>query len=194
VDAALLAQLCIPAAGGLSAGEATMLIDDRSSGSYRADPIGNHWRLVTDTVMGGVSEGTLSPDEVAGRACLRLHGVVRLENRGGFIQAALDLDANGPLDASDYTGLVIEVFGNNESYNLHLRQSGMWLPWQAYRSTFVARPRWQTVYLPFEAFKAHRTDSRLKTNQLRRIGLVAIGRGFQADICLARIGLHRRAP
>jgi hypothetical protein len=37
-----------------------------------------HWRLVTDTVMGGVSNGQLTVEEIDGRPLLRLFCVGRI--------------------------------------------------------------------------------------------------------------------
>jgi len=172
------------------ADEALLVIDDRSSGDY-SSLAGGRWRLVTDTVMGGVSDGQLTVDVVDNRPCLRLQGTVRTENSGGFIQAALDLTEERLRNASAYDGIVIDVHGNGESYNLHLRQEGLWLPWQAFRATFTAPPEWRTVYLPFPEFLPHATGARLKPDRLKRIGLVAIGRDHVADICLGRIGYYR---
>ena len=165
-------------------------IDDRSSGNY-ATGAGSNWRLVTDNVMGGVSAGQLTVEEVGNRPCLRLRGEVSTENKGGFIQAALDLESDILRDASTYDGVVIDVYGNGETYNLHLRQDGLWLPWQACRTTFTTSREWQTHYLPFTGFLPHATRARLKPDRLKRIGLVAIGRAFTADVCLGRIGYYQ---
>ena len=67
-----------------------LIIDDRKSGDLHAT-FGNKWTLVTDGVMGGVSEGQLFTDLIEDRPCLRMRGDVRLENNGGFIQIALEL-------------------------------------------------------------------------------------------------------
>ncbi len=178
------------AGGSLMADDATLIIDDRSSGDYSTGA-GSDWRLVTDTVMGGVSNGQLTVDEIDARRCLRLRGEVRTENNGGFIQAALDLATVRVRDASAFDGVVIDVYGNGESYNLHLRQDGLWLPWQAFRATFTAPPEWQTRYLPFAQFLPHKTSASLKRDRLKRIGVVAIGRAFSADLCVGRIGYYR---
>jgi hypothetical protein len=167
-----------------------LVLDDRETGDYRSS-LGSLWRLVTDDVMGGQSRGELALDEVEGRPCLRLRGSVSLENNGGFVQAALDLTRAGQLDGSWYAGVQIEVYGNAESYNVHLRTGDTWLPWQAYRASFVAPPRWTTVRLPFTAFVPHRVDGPLDLGRLRRLGVVAIGREFQADLCVGRLALYR---
>lgn len=173
----------------VSARQFPLVLDDRSSGSLNAGN-GATWRVVTDTVMGGVSDGRLRAVEIDGRACLRLSGEVSLLNNGGFVQAALDLDAGGPLDARDYAGVEIDVFGNGEVYNLHLRTSDTRIVWQSYRAGFTTEPHWQTLRLPFAAFEPHRIDNPLDTARLRRIGLVAIGRDMRADVCLARLSLY----
>ncbi len=151
---------------------------------------GEHWRLFTDRVMGGVSSGQLTADEVSGRACLRMRGDVSLENNGGFVQVALDLGADLPPRLPGYAGIALDVYGNGERYNLHLRTEGMRYPWQSYRASFEAGPAWQTVKLPFAAFEPHRIDSALDIAQIRRMGLVAIGRAFAADLCVARVAFY----
>ena len=105
--------------------------------------------------------------------------------------AALDLESDELRHAGEYEGLVIDVLGNGEAYNLHLRQDGLWLPWQAFRASFATSQEWQTLYLPFSEFEAHATRAQLKPDRLKRIGLVAIGRDFPADVCLGRIGYYR---
>ncbi len=166
-----------------------LTIDDRASGDSRSS-LGTAWRLVSDTVMGGTSQGQLIPDTVQGRPCLRLTGHVSLENNGGFVQASLDLGADALLDASSYHGFEIEVCGNGESYNLHLRTADTVIVWQSYRVSFEALPRWQTLRLPFLAFQPYRIDVPLDLRCLKRMGLVAIGREFTADLCVGRVGLY----
>lgn len=177
----------------LMAADDTMnLIDDRQSGDLQAT-IGTQWRLITDGVMGGVSRGSLNPAEVAGRGCLRLQGEVSLENNGGFIQAALGLAPSGVLDASAWDGVELDVYGNGEAYNVHLKTSRVWLPWQHYRASFMAAPGWHTVRVPFAAFEGYRIDAELDPARLERIGIVAYGRAFTADLCIGRVAFYRDA-
>ncbi|MBK1722614.1 CIA30 family protein [Thiocystis violacea] len=152
---------------------------------------GRAWRLVTDQVMGGLSQGRLLAAELGGRPCQRMHGEVSTANNGGFVQIALDLADDGALDATGFAGLEIEVFGNGEHYNAHLRSADTRLPWQAYRARFLAEPQWHCLRLPFAAFEPHRIDRPLRVDRLRRLGLVAIGRPFQADLGVARVALYR---
>lgn len=172
------------------AGDVTGLIDARTSNDFRS-ALGTEWRLVTDGVMGGVSRGRLSTDVKEGRPCLRLSGEVSIENNGGFIQAALPLAEDGVYDASAFDGLEVAIYGNDEPYNLHLRTSDLWLPWQAYRQSFPAERQWRTVRLAFRDFTPYRTGAGLDTAKLERIGIVAIGRAFDADLCIGRVGFYR---
>jgi hypothetical protein len=152
---------------------------------------GAHWELLSDRVMGGVSTGRVGREIIHGRMAIRMQGDVSLENNGGFIQMALDLDPSGAeVDCQAFTGLEIEVAGNGEPYGLHLRTADLSRPWQSYRQSFQTEPGWQTVKLPFAGFAAHRTEAPLDTARLRRIGLVAIGRAFQADLALAAIRFY----
>jgi hypothetical protein len=170
--------------------QASLIIDDRTSGGTRAS-LGTNWRLVSDTVMGGVSRGILVPTLIAGRSCLRLTGEVSLENNGGFVQASLDLDQGGGFDASAYAGIELDVLGNGQQYNLHLRTADTRIVWQSYRASFIATPAWTTLRLPFSEFVPYRTSAALNLARLRRLGVVAIGREMQADVCIGKIALYR---
>ncbi|CAK0779300.1 CIA30 family protein [Gammaproteobacteria bacterium] len=166
-----------------------MILDDRSSDSLFANR-GACWQAITDTVMGGVSDGRLKPALIEGRPCLRLTGEISLLNNGGFVQASLDLDTAGLLDARGYTGIEIEVFGNGETYNLHLRSADTRIVWQSYRVSFQAPPCWQTLRVQFTSFQPYRIDMPLDLSKLRRLGVVAIGREMRADVCIARLSLY----
>jgi hypothetical protein len=162
----------------------TDVIDDLTQPPPRASN-GAEWELIADRVMGGVSNGPLRREIVRDREAIHMQGDVSLENNGGFLQIALDLAPDGSsIDAGRWAGIEIDVIGNDESYNLHLRTADVTRPWQSYRQSFVAKPEWQTLRLPFAEFDAHRIDAPLDLSTLRRIGIVAIGRAFHADIAI----------
>lgn len=168
-----------------------MIIDDFSNPPPLAAN-GSRWELFTDQVMGGVSGGTMAREVVLGRAAMRMQGVVSLENNGGFVQVALDLASGGSvIDASHLAGIEIDVTGNGENYNCHLRTLQTVRPWQSYRQSFQSGEGWTRVWLPFEGFSAHRIDAPLDLRSLRRIGLVAIGRAFKADLSVSRLAFYR---
>lgn len=166
------------------------IIDDRSSGSLKSN-LGIEWRLISDQVMGGVSSGKLVLDNYKGRDCLRMQGDISTENNGGFLQMSLSLSDLQDFDASSFTGIVIEVAGNDEDYNIHLRTSDLWFPWQSFRAGFRVSREWQTIHIPFDDLAAYKTSEKFRKNKLKRIGLVGIGRNFLADLCLASLRFYR---
>jgi hypothetical protein len=191
------AILALPIAGGVlslfrrSAMAAVGdIIDDLSAPHPRAAS-GAEWEFIADRVMGGVSEGSMGREIVSGRPALRMQGDVSLENNGGFLQLALDLAPDGStVDASGWTGIEIDALGNGERYNLHLRTADVTRPWQSYRQSFMASPDWRTHRLSFAAFEPHRIDAPLDVGALRRIGVVAIGRVFFADVAIGGVRFY----
>ena len=165
------------------------IIDDRSSGTL-ISALGTEWQFVADTVMGGVSSGSIDIDSHRGKKCLRLRGNVTTENNGGFVQAALSLSRDAVFDATAIDGIAFEVAGNNESYNIHLRTKGLRFPWQSYRASFIATPEWQSVRIPFSELEAYKTAQQFRKDELKRIGLLGIGRNFRADLCLGAIRFY----
>jgi hypothetical protein len=160
------------------------VIDDLSR-EAPISTIGTRWQLFTDRVMGGLSDGTMVRESVAGRPAIRMRGQVTLENNGGFVQIGLDLSPDGKaVDAGIWQGIELDVLGNGEEYGLHLRTEDLTRPWQSYRHSFRADPQWRIVQLPFRNFVPHRTDAPLDLRRLRRIGIVAIGRPFFADLAV----------
>jgi hypothetical protein len=167
-----------------------LILDD-----FRRDDLisalGTPWRGLSDRVMGGISTETIALAEIEGRRALRLSGDVRLENNGGFIQAALDLAPEGQaLDASAFTGVLLVARGNGERYGIHLRTPAGVRPWQSYRAGFIAEADWREIRLPFASFEPYRLTEPLDVCQLRRLGLVAIGRAFHADLAVSAVGLY----
>lgn len=160
------------------------VIDDLSQPAP-VTPLGTRWELLTDGVMGGLSQGRLAAEHAHGRPALHMTGHVSLANNGGFIQMALDLaPAGGTLDARRWGGIALTVSGTGEAYKMHLRTADLTRPWQSYRADFTAPVAPETIRLPFAAFTPHRTTAPLDLSRLRRIGLVAIGRAFAADLAL----------
>ena len=167
-----------------------MVIDDFTDDGL-VSKLGTRWRGVSDQVMGGISEANVSHGVIGGRPSLRMMGDVRLENDGGFIQAALDLaPAGDTIDASGFTGVRIVVRGNGEKYSIHLRTPDNIRPWQSCRAHFTTGSDWETIDLPFATFVPYRLETPLDTTRLRRIDLVAIGRAFYADLAVSELAFY----
>lgn len=174
----------------LLAQSGAMLIDDFTDKGL-VSKLGTQWRGVSDQVMGGISEASISHGVIDGRHSMRMAGHVRLENDGGFIQVALDLAPPGDtIDVSGFAGMRIIVRGNGEKYSAHLRTLDNVRPWQSYRAHFTALSDWETIDLPFEDFVPHRLETPLDKTRLRRISLVAIGRPFFANLDISELAFY----
>jgi hypothetical protein len=46
----------------------------------------------------------------------------------------------------------------------------------------MARPNWQDMLLSFDEFEPHRLDATFDVSNLKRVGLVVIGRAFFAAL------------
>lgn len=151
-----------------------------------------NWEYVADRVMGGVSKGEMHPETYQGRMATVLRGEVSLDNNGGFIQIATDLRDDGKgIDASAWTGIALDLCGNDETYDIRLRTDQLSRPWQSFRMQITAPRDWQTLHLPFIGFTAHKTDATLDPARLRRIGILAIGRIFRAEVAAAGLRFYK---
>lgn len=163
---------------------------------------GTQWRGFTDHVMGGLSQGTLSREEVEGKMSNVLRGHVSLENNGGFIQMATDLaidpSVKFTVDATDYDGIELDVLfrhGNEESrsFNVHLRNPACLRQFSSYRATFKVENegKWNTVRMPWSDFIGYGPGSdvtKFDESTLKRIGILAIGE--EMDVFLAVSGVR----
>lgn len=150
------------------------------------------WEYVADGVMGGVSQGGMQQEMFRGRMATVLRGNVSLENNGGFVQIAFDLCPDGTgFDERDWDGIALDVCGNDTTYDIRLRTDQLTKPWQSFRTEFTAQTEWQTLRIPFSAVVSHKTDAIFDRAQLRRIGILAIGREFTAEVAVAGVRLYK---
>lgn len=142
--------------------------------------------------MGGRSWGRISKSDEKGHPVVRLTGEVSLENNGGFLQMAFDTDTLGNCDsAANWSGVAFEAKGNGERYEVRLRTSQLTKPWQSYRSDFSTSASWRPIKIAFNSFTPHRTTRAFDPSYLRRIGVLAIGAAFSADVSIRAFSLYR---
>ena len=148
------------------------------------------WCFVTDKVMGGVSEGNLEINKSEDITYYKMTGNVSTLNNGGFIQFRTVLK-NHPKNKL-FDGVRIKVRGNNEKYAIHIRTKYLFLPWQYYEASFMATKDWDIIEIPFSQFNKSNfyQPSDVSSTDIKTIGVVAIGRDFQAEIDLAFIELY----
>lgn len=165
----------------------TLLLDDfqRDDG---LSALGTRWEGFTDRVMGGRSDMEVGRRDSDAGPVLFLRGQVRLENRGGFIQARLPLDPyGGSLDVRAWEGLRITVRGAPGPYYLHLRTRQTWLPWQYYRAPIEVGSGWRDQFVPFAAFEGRAIGRRIDVSRLESVGVVAYGEAFEAEVEVLRL-------
>jgi len=170
---------------GESAGDRLVLSDFGPDEEFLAP--GASWRGFSDRVMGGVSNADFNRDKIDGRRCVRMIGDVTRDSGGGFIQIALYLEQ---ADASAYRGVELLVYGNDEDYNAHIRTPDCGWHNESYRATFHADARWQTVRIPWDAFKPNGVTAPLDNSRLERLGLLGWMREFTADLAVGEIALY----
>ena len=150
-----------------------------------------NWEFVSDTVMGGVSSGSVTEEIVGGCDATVLRGTVSLKNNGGFIQMAFDLHEGGAdVDVSAWDGIKMDVYGDGGTYDIRFRTAQLSRPWQSFRADFVGEPHWLRVKIPFSSLVSHRVDAAFDPNCLRRIGILAIGCERDAYVAVSNIGLY----
>ena len=166
----------------LNTANASMIIDNLENSKNR------NWVYFTDTVMGGVSQGKLAFMNENGENFYRMTGNVSTENNRGFIQFATGIEK---ID-KNFEGIKLRVRGNNENYQLHLRTKYTPAPWQYYSAEFNVTNEWKEVIIPFTTFKKSNfyQPGKFKSSNIKSIGIVAIGKDFEAEIDLGRIELY----
>ncbi len=134
---------------------------------------GMNWQVVNDGVMGGLSEGKLTPNPAG---TLLFSGMLSLENNGGF---STFRSGDLKLDLSHALGLRVRVKGDGRRYQLRLatdaRFRGMEVSFAAEFAT--QKGEWIEVKVPFASFKGSfrgldLPEERLDTSKVRRVSVL----------------------
>lgn len=113
---------------------------------FSADAPELGWRVINDTVMGGVSSGTwrFKPS-----GAFEFSGALSLQNNGGFASVRSDAADFG---LSEVEGFALRVKGDGRTYQLRFYTSGQW-DGVAYAQSFpTIAGEWSDVVLPFKGF------------------------------------------
>lgn len=106
----------------------------------------DRWRNIDDTVMGGISQGTISFTE---QNTAIFSGTLSLENNGGFSSVRRNVR---DIDLSQATGLSLRVKGDGRRYQLRVQTADA--DNISYRAEFeTTAGEWQQVQFPFSAFE-----------------------------------------
>ena len=133
-----------------------------------------NWKFISDSVMGGVSEGKIEFLKDQNSYFARMTGFVSLENDGGFIQFRKKVrDINNDF----VNGISVNAKGNNKKYFVHIRTTGTILPWQYYQAPFAVDEKWKIIKIPYSAFKRSgiMLSKVIDPNNITSIAIVAYG-------------------
>jgi hypothetical protein len=125
-----------------------------------------------------------------------------------FVQMSLPLsnalpgefaaEGAGTVDASQWAGVAATVFcPRREAYSVQLRTPSCAAahPLSAYRAAFATEAlQFTEVRLPWAAFEGHgpgASEVPLDPRELRRLGFLAFGRAFDAELAVAEVRFYR---
>jgi len=172
----------------------TMVIDDFSDPN-RISNLGTKWSLVTDRVMGGVSDAEYLFGSEECFKYIKMKGNVSLENNGGFVQVSLPLaEDSKTFDASAYSGVRFWVKGNGQQYYVHLKNDKTTLHWQYYSAGFIASEKWKQIEIPFEKFIPQALDAKIDVKSLSRIAIVGAKKAYEVDVSIGPIKFYNKKP
>ncbi len=145
-----------------------------------------NWKMITDQVMGGISQGQFNYQKIGDDNAVILTGSVSIKNNGGFIQIRRNLN---DVNLNNVKKVTIIAKGNDEKYFIHLRTTFTFLPWQYYQSPFVVENSFKSFVLPLNDFKksGYLLPTRINPNNIKSIAIVAFGKDYNADLTVKEI-------
>ena len=148
--------------------------------------INKNWKIITDQVMGGISQGQFNYQKIGDHDVVILTGSVSTKNNGGFIQIRRNLN---DVNLNNVKKVTIIAKGNNEKYFIHLRTTFTVLPWQYYQSSFVVENNFKNFVLPLSDFKksGYLLPKKINPNNIKSIAIVAFGKNYNAELIVKEI-------
>ena len=145
-----------------------------------------NWKMITDQVMGGISQGQLNYQKIGYDDAVILTGKVSTKNNGGFIQIRRNLNN---VNLNNVKKVTIIAKGNDEKYFIHLRTSFTILPWQYYQYSFTVEENFKNFVLPIKNFKKSGLllPNEINPQNIKSIGIVAFGKDYRAELAVKEI-------
>ena len=145
-----------------------------------------NWKMITDQVMGGISQGQFNYQKIGNDNAVVLTGSVSTKNNGGFIQIRRNLNN---INLNQVNKITINAKGNNEKYFIHLRTTFTVLPWQYYQYSFTVQKDFKNFILPIRNFKksGFLLPDKISPKNIKSIGIVAFGRDYKAELIVKEI-------
>ena len=144
----------------------------------------NAWRAITDQVMGGVSNLSVSHSE----GVFFMKGNVSTDNNGGFVRLSNRIDIN----SNNFHGIKFKAKGNNETYEIHVTLKGIKVPpWSYFSKGFDVTNEWQEYEIFFEDLKRSSgiSTATMRAKNIRDISIAGYGKDFNVDLAIKEISL-----
>ena len=142
------------------------------------------WIGITDRVMGGVSDLTISHAD----GVFFMKGNVSTDNNGGFVRLSNRLAIN----SNEFKGIKFKAKGNNENYEIHVTLKGLKIPpWSYFSQGFDVTDHWQEYEIFFSNLERSSGFSAvsMKAKNIRDISIAGFGRDFVVDLEIKEISL-----
>ena len=142
------------------------------------------WIGITDRVMGGVSDLTISHAD----GIFFMKGNVSTDNNGGFVRLSNRLAIN----SNEFKGIKFKAKGNNEKYEIHVTLKGLKIPpWSYFSQGFDVTDHWQEYEIFFSNLERSSGFSAvsMKAKNIRDISIAGFGRDFVVDLEIKEISL-----
>ena len=130
------------------------------------------WRIINDSVMGGLSNSRVSFDQ---EGIMKFYGYVSLENNGGFASCRTTPKL---LDLDNFDRICIRVKGDGRDYNFRLR-TDKGFDGASYVQGFSTKGNsWETICLPFSDFvpqfrgRILENYEKLDTHKIMQMGIM----------------------
>ena len=144
----------------------------------------SNWYLVTDQVMGGISNLSISHSE----GVFFMKGNVSTENNGGFVRLSNRID----ISSNNFHGIKFKAKGNNETYEIHVTLKGIKMPpWAYFSKGFDVTNEWQEYEIFFKDLKRSSgiSTASMKAKNIRDISIAGYGKDFNVDLSIKEISL-----
>lgn len=149
------------------------------------------WEFISDSVMGGISNGELKIINDEHILYYKLLGRVSTANKGGFIQFRSKIK----IKENYFNGLevVYKNKGENDNYFIHITTNMTIFPWQYYKSKLQLNKEWSLIRIPLNNFRKSNfyQPRNFTSEQIKTIGFVAIGDDFDAELDIRKIKLYK---
>ncbi len=112
--------------------------------NYKDAKNNSNWYTVNDGVMGGMSEGTISINDIG---IATFNGYVTTANNGGFSSTRYVFNKK---DVSKFNHVVLKVKGDGKSYQFRIKENSSQR--YSYITTFKTSGEWETIKIPLSSF------------------------------------------